>query len=79
MVLDRNDGIINIFEIKFSINQFVIDKKYNAELLNKAGVFKLENKIKKAVFICLIISFDIAKNQYFGTIQNSFSMDIFFE
>ena len=47
MVLDRNDGIINIFEIKFSINQFVIDKKYNAELLNKAGVFKLEKNYKE--------------------------------
>ncbi|MFZ4612987.1 MAG: hypothetical protein ACOYNH_04825 [Bacteroidia bacterium] len=65
MVLDRNDGTINIFKFKFSINQFAIDKKYNAELLHKAGVFKLENKIKKAVSICMLSSFGIAKNQYF--------------
>jgi hypothetical protein len=56
LVLDWNDGTINIFEFKFSINQFVIDKKYNAELLHKTGVFKLENKIKKLYpFACLAV------------------------
>jgi len=35
LIIDRKDGCINICEVKFSIDSFLINKKYLAELENK--------------------------------------------
>lgn len=79
LIIDRRDGIINICEMKFSIKSFVIDKKYDMELRNKAGVFKTESKTKKTIFITLITTFGLHTNQYSGNVQSDLTMDLLFE
>ena len=39
LLIDRKDGVINICEIKFSNNEFLITKKYAQEIRKKIGVF----------------------------------------
>jgi uncharacterized protein len=79
LVIDRRDQVINICEMKFSINKFTIDKKYADELKNKLSVFKAETKTKKALFLTMITSFGLAKNSYASFVQNELTMDILFE
>ena len=79
LVIDRRDGVINICEMKFSINPFIIDKKYDSELRNKVGAFKAETQTRKAVFLTMITTFGLQSNKYSGNVQNDLKMDILFE
>lgn len=79
LVIDRRDQVINLCEMKFSINHYTIDKKYAAELKNKLTVFKEETKTKKALFLTMITSFGLTKNSYASMVQNDYTMDILFE
>ncbi|MES2680481.1 MAG: ATP-binding protein [Bacteroidota bacterium] len=78
LVIDRRDGVINLCEMKFSINPFTIDKSYAALLRNKAGTFKSETQTRKSVFITMITTFGLQTNAYSGNVQNDLKMDVLF-
>lgn len=79
LVIDRRDGVINLYEMKFSVEQFIIDKKYDAELRNKIGAFRAETHTKKTIFLTLITTFGLHVNAYSGNIQSDLKMDVLFE
>jgi len=57
LLLDRKDGVINIFEIKFYNKEYTITKEYAAKLKNKLDVFEETTKTKKQLFLTLITTF----------------------
>ncbi len=64
LVIDRADNVINICEIKFSVNEFTITKKYAEELKHKRLKFKQKNKSKKTLFLTMLSTFGLVDNQY---------------
>jgi uncharacterized protein len=79
LIIDRRDRVINICEIKYSVNKFVIDKKYDEELRNKIAAFKKETGTTKSVFLTMITSFGLEENNYAaGIVQNEVNMDALF-
>jgi uncharacterized protein len=79
LLIDRRDQVINVCEMKFSIITFAIDKKYAEELRNKIGIFKTEVKTRKSVFLTMITTFGLAKNEYsMSLVQNDLTMDVLF-
>ncbi len=79
LVIDRRDGVINLCEMKFSVDEFIIDKKYDVELRNKRGIFKAETHTKKTLFITMITTFGLLANSYSANVQNDLKMDVLFE
>ncbi len=80
LIIDRRDQVINLCEMKFSINNFAIDAKYAEELRNKIGVFKTETKTRKSVFITMITTYGLqANSNSVGLVQNKITMDALFE
>ena len=80
LVIDRRDHVINLCEMKYSVNPFVIDSKYANELRSKIGVFKTETKTRKSVFLTLITTYGLQSNSHsIGLVQNDISMDALFE
>lgn len=80
LVIDRRDHVINLCEMKFSLNTFTIDKKYCDELRQKIGVFREQTGTKKALFLTMITSFGLTQNAYAASIvQNAFTMDVLFD
>ena len=80
LVIDRRDKIVNLFEIKFSINVFSIEKKYAEEVRRKISAFKEETGTRKSVFLTFITTFGLKSNQYsMGLVQNDLTMDSLFE
>jgi uncharacterized protein len=79
LLLDRQDHCINLCEIKFSIDQFVIDKKYAEELKNKVSVFRGQTKTRKSIFPTMITTYGVLKNDHYSDlIQAEVSMaDLF--
>lgn len=79
LIIDRRDNIINLCEMKFSINPYTISKKYASELRDKVGVFKAETKTRKSVFLTMITTYGIKQNiNSTGLFQNEMKMDDLF-
>lgn len=79
LVIDRRDQVINLCEVKFSINPYTITKKYANELRNKIGIFKTETSTRKAVFLCMISTYGVQENMHsLGLVQNEIQMDSLF-
>jgi hypothetical protein len=74
LLIDRNDAVINLCEMKFSINEFSIDKKYSETLRNRIGIFKAETNTRKSVFLTMITTFGVSKNEYSDLIQSEIKL-----
>ncbi|NMH25563.1 AAA family ATPase [Flavobacterium solisilvae] len=64
LLIDRDDNIINICEIKFYSTPFMIDKKYYQNLKNKIAELEKEIATRKNIFLTMITSFGLIENEY---------------
>ena len=78
LVIDRADRVINLCEMKFSINDFEVTKKYDAELRNKVATFIEETKCRKSIYTTLVTTYGLKRNIYSGFFQNVITMDDLF-
>lgn len=78
LLIERNDQIINLCEMKYATEEFVIDKKYDLQLRNKAAAFRAESKTRKAIHFTLITTYGMKQNEYAGLIQREVVMDDLF-
>jgi len=78
LLIDRNDDIINLCEMKYTNKEFVITKSYDENLRNKRGVFIEESSTKKSVHITMITTYGVKHNEYFGNIQSEITLDDLF-
>ena len=78
LLIDRNDGIISLCEMKYSDDEFVIDKKYDEILRNKKATFIRETKTRKGVHTTLVTTYGVKRNEYRHNIQSEATMDDLF-
>ena len=64
LLIDRNDRIINICEIKFSTTPFSITKSYAEQLKRKLTVFKTEHEPRKTLLLTFITTYGLKPNSY---------------
>lgn len=80
LLIDRDDNVINVCEMKFYNGIYKIDKNNYLNLKNKIAELKQEIKTRKNLFLTLITSHGIAENKYSRElVSNSFDLDIFFD
>jgi len=79
LLIDRMDQVINLCEMKFSINDFVITRSYFDELRNKIAVFRANTGTRKAIYLTFVTTFGLQQNEYStALVQNSLTMDALF-
>jgi hypothetical protein len=78
LLIDRNDGIINICEIKFAKSVYAIDKKTWRNLLYKMEVFWQNTKLRKAIHLTLISPFGVLQNEYSSDVNSEIVLDDLF-
>lgn len=79
LVINRDDRVINVCEIKLYSDVFTINKQYYQELRNKISQFRIQTGSKKNVFLTMITTYGVAENQYSNEIvTNSLTMDCLF-
>ena len=78
LLIERRDRVINICEIKFSINEFVIDKNYDMVLRNKLDTFRRMTNCKKSVQTTMITTYGVKQGKYSGIIQSQITLDDLF-
>ncbi|MDR3366353.1 MAG: AAA family ATPase [Prevotellaceae bacterium] len=78
LLIERNDQVINLCEIKYANAEFTIDRKYDEILRNKREAFVRETKTRKAVHLTMITTYGVKQNEYSGLVQSEVKMDDLF-
>lgn len=64
LLIDRDDGSINICELKFYNAPYKIDANYVKKLRTKMDEFRTTTKTKKSFFLTMITTYGITSNKY---------------
>ncbi len=79
LVIDRDDRIINICEMKFYSGPLTITKQTYENLKNKLHQFKTSTKTRKNVFLTTVTTFGVVENAYSTELVTSdLKMDFLF-
>lgn len=79
LVIDRMDRCINLVEIKFTEDTFLMAPAYAALLNRKRMMFTTHTQTRKTVFTTLLTTFGAATNDaYLNTVQSQINMDALF-
>jgi len=79
LVIDRNDNVINLCEIKFSSELFTIKKSDSTSIRNKRAAFIDSTNTRKSVVTTMITTFGLKKNIYSAEILSEVTLDDLFE
>ncbi len=79
LLMDRNDQVINLFEIKFYNKAFLMTEKYADDLRKKMWQFEEDTKTRKQLFWVFLSTFGIKRNEHsMDIISQSLSIDDLF-
>ena len=79
LLIDRNDQVINLFEIKFYNTAFTLSKRYAWDLREKMRIFQETTKTKKQLFITFITTFGLKQNEHsLGLVEFELTLDDLF-
>ncbi len=80
LLIDRNDQIINLFEIKFYKEAMLLSKADATKLSDKLTIFQRATKTKKHLFLSLITTFGITPNSHsIGLIDQVLTLEDLFK
>lgn len=79
LLIDRDDNVINLCEMKFCNAPYTIDKKYYLNLKNKLSELQKETGTRINIFITMVTTYGINENKYSKElVQNQLFMDDLF-
>ena len=79
LLIDRNDGVINLCEIKYAIDTYVITAVEDKRLRQRISIFKRESRTKKAIHLTMITTYGVKLGGYADEVQSQVTMDDLFE
>ena len=78
LLIDRNDQVINLCEMKFSISEYTITSDYEQNLRRKKNVFISETNTRKALHITMITTYGLKRNMYSDIVQKEVTLEDLF-
>ncbi len=80
LLIDRNDGIINLCEMKFCSDQYAITAAEAQAMQRKKAIFKRDTATRKAVHVTYVTTFGLKRNAYANDVQSEVTLaDLFAE
>ena len=79
LVIDRNDNIVNLCEIKFSSGHYLIDKKQHEAMRDRRSAFANSTRTRKALQTTMVTTFGLKRNAYSAEIASEVVLDDLFE
>ncbi len=70
LLIERDDNIINLCEIKFLNNDYQLSKNDYSNIKNKLFEFEKDTKTRKTTFVTLITTFGLKPNEYSNELIN---------
>lgn len=78
LLISRNDNVINMCEIKYYGDKFMVNKDYYHKLLHRQELLTQEISKKFSIHSTLITTFGLYYNEYSGIFTNQIKMDDLF-
>lgn len=79
LLIDRDDNVVNLCEMKFSDSTYTIDAKYARELASRIKVFKKAAGLRKSILLTFITTYGVTGNAIATQmVQNELTMDDLF-
>jgi uncharacterized protein len=78
LIIDRNDNVINLVEIKFSESEYSVSKEYEKELRNKLAEFQSNFPNKKSVWFVLMTTHGLKSMTNASMFQKVLSIETLF-
>ena len=79
LLIDRRDHVINLCEIKFSTEEYVISKNTDMELRNKIAAFISATRTRKTIQTTMITTYGVKQNMYSNLINTQVVLDDLFQ
>jgi hypothetical protein len=70
LVIDRNDRVINLCEMKYSAFDYTITKEYDRKLKEKVSDFKTVTRTRRAIHLTMITTYSLKRNAYSAHVQS---------
>lgn len=78
LIVDRDDNVINVCEMKYSSEVFAIDRAYDQLLSRKLATFRGVTKTKKAIHLTFVTANGLLRNGYWNRVQSEITLDQLF-
>ena len=78
LVIERNDNVIDLCEIKYTKERFSVTSEYNNIIQNKRARFIEEHPTNQAVHLVLISANEVVHNSFYDEFQNIIYADSLF-
>lgn len=78
LLIDRNDDIIDLCEMKYSSGKYAISEAYMEKLDRRKDVFREVTKTRKALHTVFVTTEGIVQNAYAGEVQNEVRLEDLF-
>jgi len=78
LIIDRKDHVINMCEIKFYSDEFVVDKAYHLVLERRKKLLREVIPVKSVVHSTLITTYGLKRNEYSGDFVSVITVDDLF-
>lgn len=78
LVIERNDGVINLCEVKYARDEYKIDEAYDKQLRKRTEAFRRETGTKAALHTTLITTYGLVRNEYAANVQSEITMEDLF-
>ena len=78
LILDRDDNVIDLCEMKYTRERYAINADYNEKLLDKRARFREVADKSKGIHMILVSAQDAVRNAYLDEFQKVITLDSFF-
>ena len=78
MLIDRNDNVVNMCEIKFYSDEFVVGREYYRTIMRRQEILSQEISKKSVIHSTLITTFGLVYNEYSGLFSQVITLDDLF-
>ena len=78
LILDRADRMLNLCEIKFCSDKFILTKDESERLRTRRQNFTIETGTKQGIFLTMITPYGLVHNEQYYDIQAELTLDDLF-
>ena len=78
MIIDRDDRVMNLCEIKFTGGEYEIDSEESGKLRNRVSALRKDTGYKGNIHLTMITVGGVKRNKYSGIVQSSVTLDDLF-
>ena len=79
LLIDRRDQVINICEMKYANDVYIIDKDYEERLRRRLSTFQHLTRTRKALHLTFITTYGLSWNTHSGNVQTEVTMGDLFD